>query len=124
MMGHNVYLNDRCYLIYDEGDGDSVIFIFHKGKEKTELEEIVKQKLEEHKRVISMDLTNTYPVDIKSLSVQKTNDLIDDIHLLADIYWLDELSIESNYITKPMKESLSTVVGNRCCDDESRYFIR
>lgn len=123
-MGHNVYLNDRCYSIYDEGDGDSVIFIFHKGKEKTELEEIVKQKLEEHKRVISMDLTNTYPVDIKSLSVQKTNELIDDIHLLADIYWLDELSIESNYITKPMKESLSTVVGNRCCDDESRYFIR
>lgn len=40
-----IYLNDRRYKIYDIGEGQSVMFIFHREKSMADLEDIVRLKL-------------------------------------------------------------------------------
>lgn len=40
-----IYLNDRRYKIYDIGEGQSVMFIFHREKSMSDLEDIVRLKL-------------------------------------------------------------------------------
>ncbi|MEZ9514189.1 hypothetical protein AB4359_11750 [Vibrio splendidus] len=109
-----IYLNDRRYKIYDIGEGQSVMFIFHRKEGVADLEEIVRLKLKEHQRVIIIDLSDDFPSDISKVTEENCQALIEDLHLLADIYWLDDVAVESNYINKPMIATLSTLLGSRC----------
>tara|TARA_B100001063_G_scaffold231776_1_gene246215 strand:- start:253 stop:615 length:363 start_codon:yes stop_codon:yes gene_type:complete len=109
-----IYLNDRRYKIYDIGEGQSVMFIFHREKSMSDLEDIVRLKLKKHQRVIIVDLSHDFPSDISKVTEESCQALIEDLHLLADIYWLDDIAVESDYINKPMIATLSTLLGNRC----------
>ncbi|GEK14228.1 hypothetical protein [Aliivibrio fischeri] len=109
-----IYLNDRRYKIYDIGEGESIIFIFHRAKCSMELEDIVKVKLKKHQRVILVDLSDDFPNDISEICEDNCQALLEDLHLLADIYWLDNVAVESNYINKPMHTNLTNLLGSRC----------
>ncbi|CAK2023306.1 conserved hypothetical protein [Vibrio crassostreae] len=108
-----IYLNDRRYKIYDIGEGQSVMIIFHREKSMADLEDIVKRKLKKHERVIIVDLSDDFPSDISEVTEDNGQALIEDLHLLADIYWLDNIAVESDYINKPMIATLSTLLGSR-----------
>jgi hypothetical protein len=109
-----IYLNDRRYKIYDIGEGESVIFIFHRKKSMAELDDILRVKLKRHQRVIVVDLSGNFPSDISKVCEKNCAELIEDLHLLADIYWLDDVAVESNYISKPMHTNLTFLLGSRC----------
>ncbi|MCK6263855.1 hypothetical protein KP803_11305 [Vibrio sp. ZSDE26] len=109
-----IYLNDQRYKIYDIGEGQSVMFIFHREIAMDDLEGIVRLKLKKHQRVIIVDLSDDYPSDISKMTEEACQALIDDLHLLADVYWLDNVVVESDYINKPMHKTLTSLLGNRC----------
>ncbi|MCW8346342.1 hypothetical protein MD535_10050 [Vibrio sp. ZSDZ65] len=112
-MSKDIYLNDRKYHIHDIGEGENVVFIFHRGEGILKLEDIVSNILKKHQRIIVIDLTEDFPTDVSSLSSQRCKELIDDIHLLADVYWLDDISLESNYINKPIQREIVIALGPR-----------
>ncbi|MEZ9700400.1 hypothetical protein AB4455_23325 [Vibrio sp. 10N.261.46.E12] len=114
MKFNTIYLNDRRYKIYDIGEGQSVMFIFHRENSVTDIEEIVRLKLKEHQRVIIVDLSDDFPSNISEVNDESCQNLIEDLHLLADVYWLDNVAVESNYINKPVHATLSSLLGNRC----------
>ncbi|GLP96394.1 hypothetical protein [Paraferrimonas sedimenticola] len=89
-MEYEVNLNGRNYLIADYGEGVCVLLVLHY---------LAPDKLSEYKkslsgreyRLLSVDLSHAWPNHPLELSQSQLNDIASDLHLLADINWLDEI---------------------------------
>jgi len=86
------YLNDRPYRVLDTGEGDCHLFIVYATSKEslTELELICPI---ESNRTVIMDLSLAWNGCINTLAQEHLTEISADIHLLVDIYWLEEVRI-------------------------------
>ena len=87
--GVNIIVNDRHYDIYDKGEGECEIILVDQPQSITH-EDFNNFK---SKRVIVIDVTFAWNSKISELSSCNLYELAKDIHLIADIYWIDSLTI-------------------------------
>ncbi|PSU30499.1 hypothetical protein [Photobacterium lutimaris] len=85
----NIYINDRLYNINDKGKGECEIILIDNSH--ISFSETYKQN--QSKRAIIIDITLAWNDSINNLSIDSLFELAKDIHLLADIYWIESLSI-------------------------------
>lgn len=88
-------LNNRRYRICDLGEGDCTLII----TVMSELDSLTDSYLQRcEQRLIVLDISTSLPIHSGVINHMEIEQLIDDIHLLMDIYWLDEAKIvlESN----------------------------
>lgn len=85
----NIYINDRLYNINDKGQGECEIILVDDSH--FNFNEIYKHN--QSKRAIIIDITPAWNDSINNLSIESLFELAKDIHLLADIYWIESLSI-------------------------------
>ncbi|MCK6262993.1 hypothetical protein KP803_06830 [Vibrio sp. ZSDE26] len=85
-----IYLNDRPYDVFDFGEGKCSIIIVN--NIDLHIEKLNKEKVTS--RIIFVDITKMLAQHIEQKeSVPQL--LANDLHLLFDVFWLDEVHIES-----------------------------
>ena len=94
-MDRTIYLNDRKYRICDIGEGRCTFVIgYCRGVES--LHDCFLNKPVIQERCIFIDISCSWGSEFESLSDIDSQTVTDDIHLLADIYWLDSFEISIN----------------------------
>jgi len=97
MKNKKIMLSGRQYTIQDIGEGPPCIFLIHQySKAAVPLTMLVDQ-IRDHYRLIILDITDYFPTLDDSISELKLDQLIEDLHLLCDIYWLKKVVIRSDY---------------------------
>ncbi|MBY5945131.1 hypothetical protein [Photobacterium rosenbergii] len=109
----NIYINDRLYNIDDKGQGKCEIILVDKSHSKSQ------QTNDEisSKRIITMDITPAWGMNINDLSISSLFELAKDIHLLADIYWIDKLKINDLSNNVQLSEILESIFHKRLQDE-------
>ncbi|WP_147094845.1 hypothetical protein [Vibrio superstes] len=85
-----IYLNDRPYDVFDTGEGQcSIIIVNNIG---SHIEQLTKARVKN--RVILVDITKMLEkyIDKKEVISQL---LANDLHLLFDVFWLEDVQIKS-----------------------------
>ncbi|WP_075202509.1 hypothetical protein [Vibrio mexicanus] len=104
-MDQDVYLNDRPYRICDIGEGDCMLVLTNaEGIES--LYETYSNRYLELERMIVIDTSLAWQKPLHELTKRESYGLASDIHLLADIYWLDEIKIEVESLGSYLNEIL------------------
>ncbi len=85
----NIYINDRLYNIDDKGQGECEIILIDATHEDLN----INHENNQSKRSITIDITPAWNDNINNLSIASLFELAKDIHLLADIYWIESLTI-------------------------------
>ncbi|WP_394243794.1 hypothetical protein [Vibrio astriarenae] len=88
---NKIYLNDRPYHILDTGEGPCCAHLVDSiaGRETEVLQ------ANDDKRNIYIDLSLAWGKNVASLPSEQLEYLTEDIHLLLDVFWLEELTIHS-----------------------------
>lgn len=107
-----IKLNNKDFKVHDCGAGSNVIFIYHQQDSLVQLKELVTVK-SANNRVITVDLSDDFPSDVAELSENMAAALVEDLHLLADVYGLEKVVIESNYLSINMGTNLSELLWYR-----------
>ncbi|WP_076410540.1 hypothetical protein [Shewanella sp. UCD-KL12] len=108
-----IILNRRHYPLLDEGEGEAFIYLHHQQVSLASCSSIIAQYLKNQERVFFLDVSENYPKNIEKLTIQEHEELIDDIHLLVDIYWLDRFGLGGNYINEVIRYNLKHRLGCR-----------
>lgn len=64
-----------------------------------------------------MDITPAWGMNINDLSISSLFELAKDIHLLADIYWIDKLKINDLSNNVQLSEILESIFHKRLQDE-------
>ena len=89
-MDFTIYLNDRKYRVCDIGEGKCTLMLSHaEGIES--LHEHFSHQFLELERIIIIDISTCWGVDVEGLCEKDRCELITDVRLLTDIYWVDRL---------------------------------
>lgn len=97
MRNKKIMLSSRKYTIQDIGDGPPCILLVHRdSKEPIPLSMLIEQ-LRDNYRLIILDITDFFPIDDTNICELKLDQLIKDLHLLCDIYWLKKVIVRSDY---------------------------
>ncbi|MGF1696197.1 hypothetical protein L4D20_14195 [Vibrio kyushuensis] len=115
-VSEDIFLNQRCYKIFDEGEGIAVLYLHHNHAQQNYIVDAIIAVASEHTRVICLDVSDVWSTNINELSSMQLRQLTDDIHLLVDIYWLEDVIIEGNYMNTRLKHQLLKVLKSRCND--------
>ena len=107
-----IKLNNKDFKVHDCGAGSTVIFIYHQQHSLVQLKELVTVK-SANNRVITVDLSDDFPSDVAEISENMAAALVEDLHLLADVYALEKVVIESNYLSINMGTNLSELLWYR-----------
>ncbi|WP_026959053.1 hypothetical protein [Aliagarivorans taiwanensis] len=94
-MQFKLMLNGRKYRINDDGEGDAVLMVFHSGQDFVELE-LLKRYQNNRFRILVIDISQAWPIPASQMTVSQLESLADDVHLFADINWLDKLTLLSS----------------------------
>ncbi|MEZ9132785.1 hypothetical protein AB4343_16910 [Vibrio breoganii] len=100
-MDQGIVLNGRQYRLCDMGEGECTLIIINNG----DLASLTKHYMDngsrmssqmssEIDRLIVLDTSTAWPIPFSQFDQMKVTKLVEDIRLLLDIYWLDEVSIE------------------------------
>ncbi|MCL1095990.1 hypothetical protein [Shewanella kaireitica] len=108
-----INLNNKDFKVHDCGEGSNVIFIYHQQNSSVILKDLVTVKVSNNHRVITVDLSDDFPSDVAELSENMSAALVEDLHLLADVYGLEKVVIESNYLSANMGTNLSELLWYR-----------
>ncbi|MEZ9289743.1 hypothetical protein AB4251_00675 [Vibrio lentus] len=94
-MDFTIYLNDRKYRVCDIGEGKCTLMLSHaEGIES--LHEHFSHQFLELERMIIIDISICWGGDIEALCEKDRCELITDVRLLTDIYWLDDFEIKTD----------------------------
>lgn len=94
-MDFTIYLNDRKYRVCDIGEGKCTLMLSHaEGIES--LHEHFSHQFLELERMIIIDISTCWGVDVEGLCEKDRCELITDVRLLTDIYWLDDFEIKTD----------------------------
>ncbi|WP_353499630.1 hypothetical protein [Vibrio sp. CB1-14] len=111
-MERTIYLNDRPYRICDIGEGECSIVVFYSDR-TSDLYERYKRQYSASSRVILVDTSESWDVPVESMTLSELDVLVEDIHLLADIYWLDQFSIVIERATNNIYEKFKSGIPER-----------
>ncbi|WP_258070335.1 hypothetical protein [Vibrio jasicida] len=90
-----MYLNDRKYRVCDIGEGNCTLLLSY-AQEIESLHEHFSHQFLEIDRMIVIDISTCWSVDIDLLGESERCELMKDIRLLADIYWLEDYEIKTD----------------------------
>jgi hypothetical protein len=111
MMDITIHLNDRPYRICDLGEGDCYIVVCF-APTVADLSEIYSVKYAHAPRLLVVDTSTYWRTSICNMEESDLDILASDVHLLADIYWLDEVHVdlddEDNYLLTRLKAELQS----------------
>ncbi|MGR5278395.1 hypothetical protein ACPV5J_17070 [Vibrio rotiferianus] len=94
-MDFTIYLNDRKYRVCDIGEGKCTLMLSHaEGIES--LHEHFSHQFLELERMIIIDISTCWGGDVEALCEKDRCELITDVRLLTDIYWLDDFEIKTD----------------------------
>lgn len=94
-MDFTIYLNDRKYRVCDIGEGKCTLMLSHaEGIES--LHEHFSHQFLELERIIIIDISTCWGGDVEALCEKDRCELITDVRLLTDIYWLDDFEIKTD----------------------------
>ncbi len=94
-MDFTIYLNDRKYRVCDIGEGKCTLMLSHaEGIES--LHEHFSHQFLEIERMIVIDISTCWSGEIDTLCEKDRCELIGDVRLLTDIYWLDDFEIKTD----------------------------
>ncbi|WP_394131391.1 hypothetical protein [Shewanella maritima] len=86
-----VYLHDRPYHVFDVGEGLCNVVLVN----KTGAEEIERITIELNGRLIIVDIAPAWGNSVLNMTKEQLDQLAEDIHLLVDIFWLEEVNFEN-----------------------------
>lgn len=90
-----MYLNDRKYRVCDIGEGNCTLLLSY-AQEIESLHEHFSHQFLEIDRMIVIDISTCWSGDIDLLDEIERCELMKDIRLLADIYWLEDYEIKTD----------------------------
>ncbi|WP_045406978.1 hypothetical protein [Vibrio jasicida] len=94
-MDCTIYLNDRRYRVCDIGEGKcTLVLSYAEGIES--LHEHFSHQFLELERMIIIDISTFWGGDVEALCEKDRCELITDVRLLTDIYWLDDFEIKTD----------------------------
>lgn len=94
-MDCTIYLNDRKYRVCDIGEGRcTLVLSYAEGIES--LHEHFSHQFLEIERMIVIDISTCWSGEIDTLCEKDRCELIGDVRLLTDIYWLDDFEIKTD----------------------------
>ncbi|AIV05690.1 hypothetical protein LA59_09455 [Vibrio harveyi] len=94
-MDCTIYLNDRKYRICDIGEGKcTLVLSYAEGIES--LHEYFSHQFLEMERIIIVDISTCWSGKVEALCERDRSELITDVRLLTDIYWLDDFEIKTD----------------------------
>ncbi|AJR05166.1 hypothetical protein C9J03_14740 [Photobacterium gaetbulicola] len=108
-----IHINDRPYKIHDKGEGECEIIIVD--QLHPYIQDIKSQT--RPNRIIIVDITPAWEKTINDMSLDCLFELAKDIHLLADIYWIDKLQIKDLSNNLQLGEILKSIFRNRIKDE-------
>lgn len=94
-MEHTIYLNDRKYRIYDVGEGKCTLLLSYAQEIELLHEHFCHQSLK-IERMIVVDISKCWGGDIDILNAKEYCELMRDLLLLVDIYWLEDYEIKTD----------------------------
>lgn len=94
-MDCTIYLNDRKYRVCDIGEGKCTLVLSY-AKDIESLHEQFSHQFLELERVIIIDISIFWVGEVEALSEKDRCELIADVRLLTDIYWLDDFEIKTD----------------------------
>ncbi|WP_087016387.1 hypothetical protein [Thaumasiovibrio subtropicus] len=113
----NIYINDRPYMIADLGRGECTIFLVD-STNTSDHRSLVAGEIE---RAIIVDASLAWQNCVAMLSADELFDLVSDIHLLVDIYWLESFKIKDlcsgGKIFTPLKNKINQKRFNESLDE-------
>lgn len=90
-----MYLNDRKYRVCDIGEGKCTLLLSY-AQEIESLHEHFSHQFLEIDRIIIIDISTCWSGGIDLLDERERCELMKDIRLLADIYWLEDYEIKTD----------------------------
>ncbi|MEG3220969.1 hypothetical protein PD716_10035 [Vibrio gigantis] len=94
-MDFTIYLNDRKYRVCDIGEGKCTLMLsYAEGIES--LHEHFSHQFLELERMIIIDISTCWGGKVEALCEKDRCELITDVRLLTDIYWLDDFEIKTD----------------------------
>lgn len=111
-----ITLNNREYTIQDMGEGNAFLLIKHQQIIPVGLLDLMVNHKQCNTRIITLDITPHFPPITNSLSAQQLATLIEDLHLLCDIYWLEEVEVHSYYYPDVVQQHMKSRLGKRVSD--------
>ncbi|MEH6451592.1 MAG: hypothetical protein V7782_00995 [Psychromonas sp.] len=97
IINQTITLNGRDYNLEDSGEGPSCLLISHQHCCSPFTLLPMVEHMRKSYRLIILDITDHLPADSNLISDMQLKELIDDLHLLCDIYWLDKVRVLSDY---------------------------
>ena len=92
-----IMLSGRKYQLQDIGEGPTCLLLVHQhSRSSVPLSRLIGQ-IRGNYRLIIIDITEHFSADLALVSDVEINHLIEDLHLLCDIYWLQKVVIRSDY---------------------------
>ena len=93
----NIMLSGRKYQLHDIGEGPPCLLLVHQHSQSpVPLTRLIDQ-IRGNYRLIIVDITEHLPAEPTLVSELEVSNLIEDLHLLCDIYWLQKVVIRSDY---------------------------
>ncbi|WEM45070.1 hypothetical protein PTW35_18415 (plasmid) [Photobacterium sp. DA100] len=108
-----IHINDRPYKIHDKGEGECEIIIVD--QLHPYIQDIKNQT--PPNRIIIIDITPAWEKTINEMSLDSLFELAKDIHLLADIYWIDRLQIKDLSNNLQLGQILKSIFRKRMKDE-------
>lgn len=103
-MDSTIYLNDRKYRYFDVGEGKCT-FVLTYSKDIDSIYQCYSHQFLDLERMIVIDTSTCWNDEIDSMRETDRDELINDIRLLADIYWLEDYEIKIERELKLPKRS-------------------
>ncbi|EHY1013426.1 hypothetical protein K2V14_004676 [Vibrio vulnificus] len=100
-----IYLNDRPYRVCDMGDGECKVVVIHAFHLESLCDWYHQESLS-NTRVIIVDISRSWAKSLDELSSNDQALLAADLHLLADVYWLDHFHIDTGALDEQFTHRL------------------
>ncbi|MCG9581050.1 hypothetical protein L1D09_05820 [Vibrio tubiashii] len=94
-MDFTIYLNERKYRVCDIGEGKCTLMLSYAAGIES-LHEHFSHQFFELERMIIIDISTCWGCDLEALCEKDRCELLGDVRLLTDIYWLDDFEIKTD----------------------------
>ncbi|GIU13517.1 MULTISPECIES: hypothetical protein [unclassified Shewanella] len=111
-MEFTIYLNDRPYRLLDVGEGECQLMIVD-AKEAGSLYELGLFDPSESRRAVILDTSLAWASDLAALPCRHIAKIVEDVHLLIDVYWLDRLRICQPQSNNELYQALKQLLNER-----------
>lgn len=108
-----IMLSGRTYQFDDRGEGETCVLLVHQHNQATIPISTLITQLEDDYRFMVLDITEHFPADVTQFCESQMTNLLEDLDLLCDIYWLDKVNVRSSYQPDIIQERFKGKLSER-----------